>query len=139
MDCKEVKERATILLPVNVSGGLLALGDLHGAMAGGEICVSGLEVAGKVTVTVDIIKNKTLPLPMIFSDTHIMTLASHEDLDKAVDMAVINMVSYLYAEHGFQKDEATMLISLACDVRICQVVDPKKTARVELCKKYIKN
>jgi len=139
MDCKEIKEGATILLPVNVPGGLLALGDLHAVMADGEICVSGLEVAGKVVVTVDVIKNKNLPLPMIFSDTHIMTLASHEDLDKAVDMAVINMVSYLNNEHGFAKDEAAMLLSLAGDVRICQVVDPKKTIRVELCKKHIKS
>ena len=137
MDCKEIKEGATILLPVNVPGALLALGDLHAVMADGEICVSGLEVSGTVTVVVDIIKNKTLPLPMIISDTHIMTLASHEDLDIAVDTAVVNMVQYLNTEHGFDKADAAMLISLAADVRICQVVDPNKTARVEFPRKYL--
>lgn len=136
MDCKEIKEGVTLLLPVNVPGGLLALGDLHAVMADGEIGVSGLEVSGKVTVTVDIIKGKKLPLPMIFSENHIMTLASHEDLDQAVDMAVINMVSYLTHEEDLKTDEATMLISLGADVRICQVVDPKKTVRVELPKQY---
>jgi len=30
-----------------------------------------------------------------------------------------------------------MLISLAADVRICQVVDPKKTVRVEFPRKYL--
>ncbi|MCL2568418.1 MAG: acetamidase/formamidase family protein [Oscillospiraceae bacterium] len=138
MDCKEIKEGATILLPVNVPGALLALGDLHAVMADGEICVSGLEVSGKVTVTVDVIKNQPLPLPMILSDTHVMTLASHEDLDQAVDLAVVNMVEYLYNTHGFEKSEAAMLLSLAGDVRICQVVDPKKTARVELRREYLK-
>jgi len=137
MDCKEVREGATILLPVNVPGGLLALGDLHAVMADGEICVSGVEVAGKVTVTVDVIKGKTQPLPMILTDTHVMTLASHEDLDMAVDMAVANMAAYLCAEHSFPKSEAAMLLSLAGDVRICQVVDPKKTVRVELHRRYI--
>ena len=136
MDCKEIKEGATVLLPVNVPGALLALGDLHAAMADGEICVTGIEISGKVTVTVDVLKNKTLPLPMILTDTHVMTLASHEDLDQAVDMAVLNMVSYLQTEHGFPMDEAAMLLSIAGDVRICQVVDPKKTARVELRKDY---
>jgi len=131
MDCKEVKEGATLLLPVNVPGALLAMGDLHAVMADGEIGVSGVEVSGAVTVTVDVIKGKVLPLPMIFNDDYIMTLASDIDLDIAADMAVANMVDYLVKDEGFTPHEATMLISLAADVRICQVVDPKKTARVE--------
>ena len=131
MDCKEIKEGATLLLPVNVPGALLAMGDLHAAMADGEIGVAGLEVAGMVTVTVDIIKGKDLPLPMVINETHIMTLASDEDLDIAVDMATTNMVDYLTKNEGLTPHEAVMLISLAADVRICQVVDPKKTARVE--------
>lgn len=131
MDCKEVKEGATVLLPVNVPGALLALGDLHAVMADGEIGVSGLEVAGSVTVTVDVIKNKTWPLPMIQNDSHVMTLASDEDLDTAVDVAVANMVGFLVESGRFSMEDAVMLISLMGDVRICQVVDPKKTVRVE--------
>jgi len=88
-------------------------------------------VAGAVTVTVDVIKGKSLPLPMILNDDYIMTLASDEDLDIAVDMAVANMVDYLADNEGLTRHESTMLISLAADVRICQVVDPKKTVRVE--------
>jgi len=131
MDCKEIKEGATLLLPVNVPGALLAMGDLHAVMADGEIGVAGLEVSGMVTVTVDVLKGKDLPLPMIINDDFIMTLASDEDLDIAVDMAVANMVDYLTKNEGLSPHDATMLISLAADVRICQVVDPKKTARVE--------
>ena len=131
MDCKEIKEGATILLPVFVPGALLAMGDLHAVMADGEIGVSGLEVNGSVTVTINVLKDKKLPLPMIQNDSHIMTLASDEDLDIAVDMAVANMVSYLNEHEGFTLEDAVMLISLVGDVRICQVVDPKKTVRVE--------
>ena len=136
LDCKEIKEGTTVLLPVNVPGALLALGDLHAVMADGEVCVCGVETAGKAVVTVDVIKGKSLPLPMLLTDTHVMTLASDEDLDKAADMAVVNMVTYLRDECGFAADEAAMLLSLAGDLRICQVVDPKKTARVELLKAY---
>lgn len=74
MDCKEIREGATLLLPVNVPGALLAIGDLHAVMADGEIGVSGLEVSGAVTVTVDVLKNKTLPLPVILNENHVMTL-----------------------------------------------------------------
>jgi len=139
MDCKEIKEGATLLLPVFVLGALLALGDLHAAMADGEIGVTGIEVSGSVTVTVNVIKGKDLPLPMIQNDSHVMTLASDEDLDIAVDMAVANMVSYLTKHEGFSQEDATMLISLAGDVRICQVVDPKKTVRVEFPRKYLRS
>ena len=137
MDCKAIKEGATLLLPVNVPGALLAMGDLHAIMADGEIGVTGLEVAGEVVVTVDVIKGKTLPTPMIMNDDYIMTLASHEDLDIAVDMATANMVDYLTNNEGFTPHDAVMLISLAADVRICQVVDPKKTARVEFPRKLL--
>ena len=131
MDCKEIKEGATLLLPVNVPGALLAIGDLHAVMADGEIGVTGIEVAGSVVVKIDLIKNKCLPLPMLLNESHIMTLASDEDLDVAVEMAVENIVNYLTAEEGFDVYDAVMLTSLVADVKICQVVDPKKTIRVE--------
>lgn len=136
MDCKEVRENATILLPVNVPGAMLAIGDIHAAMADGEIAISGLEISGSVTATIDVIKGKNLPLPMIVNDSHIMTLASHVDLDVAVDMAVANMVKYLESK-GFDTYDAVMLISLIGEVKICQVVDPKKTIRVEFPTKFI--
>jgi len=135
MDCKEITEGRELHLPVNVSGALLAIGDLHAVMGDGEICGCGLEISGKVTVSVDIIKNKThVKNPMLFSDTHIMTIASHVDLDIAVDMAVADMAMYLTCEFGFDPKDVAMLMSMAADVRICQVVDPKKTIRVEFPK-----
>jgi len=139
MDCKEMTEGRELHLPVNVPGALLAIGDLHAVMADGEICGCGLEISGTVTVSVDVIKNKThIENPMLFSDTHIMTIASHVDLDIAMEMAVSYMAKYLIREHGFDPKEAAMLMSMTADVRICQVVDPKKTIRVEfpkyLCK-----
>jgi len=139
MDCKEITEGRVLHLPVNVSGALLSLGDIHAVMADGEVCGCGLEISGKVTLTVDIIKNKRhIKNPMLFSDTHIMTIASHVDLDVAVEMATADMAKYLISEHGFDPKDAAILMSMAADVRICQVVDPKKTIRVEfpkyLCK-----
>jgi len=136
MDCKEIREGATLLLPVNVPGALLALGDLHAVMADGEIGISGVEISGTVTLTIDLIKGKELPLPMITNEDHVMTLASHVDLDVAVEMAVANMVKYLQAD-GFGVYDAVMLTSLIGDVQICQVVDPKKTIRVSFPKKYL--
>ena len=137
LDCKEVREGATIYLPVSVPGALLAMGDLHAVMADGEIGISGVEISGQVIVTIDVIKGINWPLPMIINESHVMTLASHVDLDIAVEMAVANMVKYLESE-GFATYDAVMLISLIGDVQICQVVDPKKTIRCAFPKKYIR-
>lgn len=135
MDCKEITEGRTVWLPVNVPGALLSIGDLHAVMADGEVGFCGLEASGKVVVSVDIVKNKPkIKNPMIFSDTHIITVASHVDLDTAADMAISDMADYLTCEIGFEAKDAIMLMSLAAETRICQVVDPKKTVRVEFPK-----
>ena len=60
MDTKLIKEGATLYLPIFVEGALFALGDLHAAMGDGEIGGSGVEVAGEVIVTLDLIKEQTL-------------------------------------------------------------------------------
>lgn len=137
MDCKEIKEGTTLLLPVNVPGALLALGDLHAAMGDGEIGVSGVEVAGEVTVTVQIIKGKKWPLPMAIQKEKVMTIASEKLLDDAANRAVRNMVTFLHEELEMSKADATLLLSAAGDLKVCQVVDPLKTARMELSMDYV--
>ena len=137
MDCKEIKEGTTLLLPVNVPGALLALGDLHAAMGDGEIGVSGVEVAGEVTVTVQTIKGKRWPLPMAIQKGKIITIASEKLLDDAANRAVRNMVTFLYEELGMSKADATLLLSAAGNLKVCQVVDPLKTARMEIGMDYV--
>lgn len=137
MDCKEIKEGTTLLLPVNVPGALLALGDLHAAMGDGEIGVSGVEVAGEVTVTVQIIKEKKWPLPMAIQKGKMMTIASEKLLDDAASRAVHNMVTFLHEELAVSKADATLLLSAAGNLKVCQVVDPLKTARMELGMDYV--
>ncbi|CEH29214.1 acetamidase [Aneurinibacillus migulanus] len=138
MDCKQIREGSTLFLPINVPGALFSLGDLHAAMADGEIAVCGVEIAGEVTVTLEVLKGKSWPLPMIINNEHLITISSEKELDKAADQAVINMVNFLYEQVEVSKETATFLLSIAGDLRICQVVDPLKTARMELPMQYVK-
>ena len=139
MDCKKMTAGNTVYLPVNVEGGLLALGDLHSVMGDGEVAVSGAETEGKVKLKVDVIKNAKLPLPFLESDKKVITIASAKTLDQAVEDATNNMVDYLIENYDFDLEEASLLLSFIGDAKICQVVDPLKTARFELEKKYLKN
>lgn len=132
MDCKEIAEGAYLILPVNVPGALFALGDLHAAMGDGEVAVCGIEIAGEVTVKLHVLKGKEWPVPMVFNDSAVITIASATTLDDAARLAAKNMARFLQSECGMELAEATLLLSVAGDLRICQIVDPLKTARYEL-------
>ena len=132
MDCKRIVKGASLYLPVNVPGALLALGDLHAVMGDGEIVVCGVEIAGEVDVRVSVLKGAVLPTPFLAEGGRLMTIASAETLDEAAAEATRRMHRFLLERLGIESHEAGMLLSAAADLRVCQVVDPLKTARVEL-------
>ncbi|MCL2323695.1 MAG: C39 family peptidase, partial [Oscillospiraceae bacterium] len=92
MDCAEITAGTTLYLPVNVIGAKLAMGDLHAVMGDGEVSVCGAEIPGEVTVEVHVLKNKSLPTPLLKTDTTLMTIASAITLNEAVNLAVLNAV-----------------------------------------------
>lgn len=131
MDNKRICKDSVIFLPVNVTGGLLAMGDLHALMSDGEVLICGLEISGEVTVKVDVIKGVKLPVPIVYSKGKIITVASADTLDQAAFDASKNMLSLLYDNCSVEKEELAMLLSLVGELCICQIVDPLKTARME--------
>ena len=138
MDTKVIKEGSTLYLPVNVPGAMLAMGDLHAAMGDGEVVVTGIEIAGEVTVKVDLIKNKKLSDPMVETKTAFYTIASGTDLDAAAKKASNNMFRFLKERLPLSNNQIAMLMSIICDLQISQVVDPQKTARMRVDKEALK-
>lgn len=132
MDCKRIVKGATLYLPVNVPGALFSTGDVHAVMGDGEVVVTGLEIPAMVTLSFTVIKNKKLPTPMLVEGGQVMTLASAKLLDDAASMATRNMQAFLVDELGMDRTAAGMLLSMEGDLAICQVVDPLKTARMEI-------
>ncbi|AWN24248.1 acetamidase [Deinococcus irradiatisoli] len=132
MDTKVIREGSTLWLPVNVPGGLLALGDLHAGMGDGEVSVCGLEVPGEVTLRVRLVKACPYPLPMVQTGEHLYTVASALTLDEAAERAARQMSTFLQAEAGLSRADAIGLMSAAGNLQISQVVDPLKTCRFEL-------
>ena len=137
MDCLEIREGASLYLPVNVDGALLALGDLHASMGEGEIMGTGVEIAGEVTLRLEVIKDKHMPTPMIENDEKLMCLGSRQTLEESCDLAIENMANYLVDNYNFTFNEAGMFLSMAGDLKICQVVDPNMTVRMEVNKSLI--
>lgn len=132
MDCKRIVKGASVYLPVTVEGALLSIGDLHGVMGDGEIVICAVEMEGEVTVKVEVIKGRNLPLPLVVEGDSLMAIASEQTLDEAAHAATLAMHTFLHQEVGMDIHEAGMLLSLIGELKICQIVDPLMTTRMEL-------
>lgn len=137
MDCKMIKEGVSLYLPVNVEGGLLALGDLHAAMGDGEIMGSGMEIAGEVEVKVEVLKDFDYGLPLIETKDKWITLGSRKTMEEASDLAIKNMVDLIMKRTDLTMNQAGMLLSIAGNLKVCQVVDPNMTMRMEIDKNLL--
>ena len=139
MDNNLINEGSTLYFPVLTKGALFACGDVHAVMGDGEVCVTGAEVSAEVTVKLEVIKDKCLPNPLLENDEYIITIASDESLDVAVETSVRDMLAFiLKTSNKFTKEELVMLFSLVGNTEICQIVDPKKTARFLFPKAILK-
>jgi amidase len=130
LDTTDVKAGATVYLPVSEAGGLFALGDLHALQGDGELCGQGIEVAGEVTVRLDLMKGRLGPWPVIRTPGHWAVLASAQTLDEAGDLALLRARDLLMSVLGVTDREAVMLLSTVGDLRVSQLVNPLKTVRV---------
>ncbi|WP_304457993.1 acetamidase/formamidase family protein [Alicyclobacillus sendaiensis] len=132
MDCTRITAGAVLLLPVAVPGALFALGDLHAAMGDGEVGVSGVEIAGRVTVRLQVLRDVKCPAPMVVSEDDVSIIASAPTLDEAAELATKRAAEWLSAASHLHLADTCMLLSAVGRLRICQVVDPLKTARMEI-------
>lgn len=138
MDCTKVREGAVMYFPVNAEGALLAMGDLHAAMGDGEVFWYGLEVPGEVTVRVSVLPgNSCLRMPALTDGKVLAVMASAKTLDESSELAVEQMYDILVSE-GWDRTEAGYLLSLKCNLTVCQIVDPLMTVRAELDLNLIK-
>lgn len=134
LDTTLLTEGATLYLPVNTPGALLAMGDMHSAMGDGEIMGSGLEVAGEIEVTVEVVKDNKYPLPFVETEELYATLASRETMEEASKVALDHMVEVIKDKTDLTFNQAGMFLSLAGDLKVSQAVNPNKTMRVEVRK-----
>ena len=125
LDCKDLTVGSSIYLPVNVEGALLSMGDLHGVQGDGETVICALEMDGEVTVTVEVLKQRTdIPTPFIVTPTHYLTLAAAKSLDEAGKAAAFKMHEFLLSHTNLCIQVVAMLLSLQGNLRIAQVVNP---------------
>ncbi len=137
LDTREIRAGNTLYLPVFQPGAQLALGDIHALMADGEVCVTGIEIGGVVRVRVDVVPGMGLKRPLVETRDAWVPLASAPDLDEAARLATSDAVDLLARGRGMSWEDAYMLASLTCDLRISQDVDPCRTCKMILPKRLL--
>lgn len=133
MDCKLITAGSVVYLPVNVSGALLSLGDLHAVMADGEVCICGAEVSGEVILNAKSVSSG-IPTPCVETKSHFHLIGSATTLDECERIVLEKAHAFLTQVHGIRSNEAARAMSLLCDLCVCQVVDPLKTMRISIPK-----
>jgi amidase len=101
-------------------------------MGDGEVGCAGAEVAGEVALRLRLFRSLDMPLPFVMTEDKAATVFSADTLDQAAAGAVERMAGILTTHAGLSLPDAAMLLSLAGDLRVCQVVNPLRTCRMEL-------
>ncbi len=127
IDVRDLKEGATLYVPVFVKGALLWTGDSHAAQGNGEINLTALETAYKeMNVTVDVVKNMKLEWPRIETKDAWITLGIDRDLNKALDILMGETNKLLIEQRSLDNGQAQKMMMATWDCRISQVVDVNK-------------
>ena len=66
LDIDAVRPGAILVAPVKVKGGGVYMGDMHAAQGDGEIAGHTMDVAGSVTLQVEVVKNYPIDGPVLF-------------------------------------------------------------------------
>src|SRR6266404_494090 len=132
MDIKQLVAGTTLLLPVWVDGALFCVGDTHGIQGDGEVCVTAIEMGGRVTARLGLERDRGLAEPQLRTTRPpsstapgpwFATTAHGPDLFAASQQAVRYMIDHLVRERGLAREEAYILCSVTVDLKISEIVD----------------
>ncbi|AZI45012.1 formamidase (plasmid) [Deinococcus psychrotolerans] len=132
MDIRQLTVGSTLYLPVEVEGALLSLGDVHAAQGDGEVSSTGIETDARVTLRVQVLKDRPIRTPHLrtgpeptdlWSAGAYMTTGHAPDLREAARTALRELVVHLQREYSLTYVQAYVLCSACADLRISQIVD----------------
>jgi acetamidase/formamidase len=133
MDTRHLTAGTRLFLPVFADGARFSLGDGHAAQGDGEVCGTAIETPMRATVRLTVRKDIHVTAPEfrtpgpLAAATNIgpyyATDGVGPDLRVAAQEATRRMIEYLGRQHGLSAIEAYLLCSVACDLKISEVVD----------------
>jgi acetamidase/formamidase len=123
MDVKDLTIGSTLYLPVFHPGALFYTGDPHSAQGDGEVSGTAIEHSLTGVFRFVLHKGKAIPGPRAETPTHYIMMGIDLDLDRAMRLAVQEVVNFLVDEKGLAPGYAYSLASIAVDFHVGEAVD----------------
>jgi|SRR5579862_2571420 len=124
MDYNQMREGATVYLPVYQPGAIFFLGDGHAAQGDGELTGDALETSMDVEFTVDIVKGYSTDGPRAENDDYVMSMGIAGSPGEAMQQATAQLASWLEKDYKLTANESAVLLGTALRYDIAEVVDP---------------
>ena len=115
---------ARIYFPVRQPGGMFAVGDMHASMGDGEICFTGVEIAGEVSIRFDLLKGKQATWPVTELADRWIPHATAPAYDEALRLCAEEAARLLVDQWSFTIEDAIIFLSVACDAGVAQACKP---------------
>jgi acetamidase/formamidase len=137
MDAPEASDGNTLLLPVNVPGALLYMGDGHAAMGDGEVDGTAIEIAMKVRVRVEVRKHQAIEWPRFENADSIMAVGIYRPLDDALRIAFTQLVGWMHDDYGMSEMDAYELLSKTARIHLDEMVDPNYVVVARIDRRFL--
>jgi formamidase len=144
MDVKQLTAGTVVTFGVEVDGALFSVGDPHFAQGDGESCGVAIEMAAQTTLRFNLRKGADVawrPRNPVFEYSEAAMPTERRfiattgvsvnrdgtnaflDVFAAARNALDELVDYLVAERGYTPNQAYVLVSVAADLKISEIVD----------------
>lgn len=137
MDAPEIRQGATVYLPIFHEGAYFYFGDAHARQGHGEVSGTGLETSVDVVLQIDLIKDRRIAWPRIEDDEYIMVAGSARPLIDAFRLAHVELIEWLEEDYGFDRWDAYQLVSQVCESTVANIVDPVYTVVAKFPKRFL--
>ncbi len=111
LDVPEVCAGARIHLPIEVSGGLFSMADVHARQGDGEV-VGAPEIGAKITARFDLIRKPFCDWCMIEDATHWHTIVPNMDEFEAIRAGTFHNGKFIAREHNIALHDALILLTM---------------------------
>ena len=139
MDDKTLVAGTTLYLPVHAKGALFQAGDGHAVQGNGEVDITALETSLTGTFQFVLHKRQATLYPRAETPDSYISMGFDDDLSNATRKALRNMIDFLVITKGMTRDDAYMLVSVAGNVEVTELVDRNKGVHVLMSKAVFKD
>ncbi|MCK9875804.1 acetamidase/formamidase family protein [Frankia sp. Ag45/Mut15] len=135
LDCVDLGVGGHLYLPVQVAGGLFAVGDPHYALSEGRLGATALEGPLRATLRLSTLREGAagavlgaLREPFVETETAWVTMGVDAELSEAVRRAARSAMLFLTSRIGLERSEAMAYLSAAAQIGVCHVGSGPQTA-----------